>query len=134
VLPFDSSTSTDYFVLLFSREEQMERRNIREAIAEAETAPLSFEPKTRAQYVRDMVKTVEDAIAEGKTKPEIKEQVPDFARDYTNLFDMLTEPNYNKQMLKTMLALLDQMGTGNLTQHQASVIVGQRVADAYIKK
>lgn len=112
----------------------MERRNIHEAIAEAETAPLSFEPKTRAQYVRDMVKQVEAYIADGKTKPEIKERMPEFARDYTNLFDMLTEPNYNKQMLKTMLTMLDQMGTGNLTQHQASVIVGQRVADAYIKK
>jgi hypothetical protein len=34
---------------------------------------------------------------------------------------------------RTMLAMLDRMGSGDLTQHQASVIVGQRLHDTYIK-
>jgi hypothetical protein len=47
---------------------------------------------------------------------------------------MVTQPGgYNKQSLKTMLVMLDRMGSGELSQHQASVIVGQRLADTYIK-
>lgn len=112
----------------------MERRNTRQAMEEAANRPLDFEPKTRAQYVRDCIKLVEDYQAEGLTTEEIKEKVPTFAKHYTNLFEMITMPGgYNKQSLKTMLALLDRMGTGELTQHQASMIVGERLAETYIK-
>ena len=36
-------------------------------------------------------------------------------------------------MLKSMLALLDRMGQNSLSQHQASVIVGQRLAEKFIR-
>lgn len=112
----------------------MGRRNTREAMEEAANRPLDFEPKTRAQYVRDCIKLVEDYQEDGLSADEIKEKVPLFVKNYKNLFEMITMPGgYNKQSLKTMLALLDRMGTGELTQHQASVIVGQRLADTYIK-
>ena len=65
---------------------------------------------------------------------EIKSKMPTFYQNYKNLFDMITNSRgYNKQDLKTMLAMLDRMGSGELTQHQASVIVGKRIADQYIK-
>ena len=111
-----------------------QRRNTREAMLEAANRPLDFEPKSRALYVRDMCKKVEDYLAAGKGPEEIKALVPDFVRGYKNLFEMLTQPGgYNKQSLKTMLAMLDRMGAGELTQHQASVIIGKRLADTYIK-
>ncbi len=112
----------------------MERRNTRQAMEEAANRPLDFEPKSRAQYVRDCIELIETYQKERLTTEEIKEKVPTFARDYKNLFEMITMPGgYNKQSLKTMLAMLDRMGTGELTQHQASVIVGERLADTYIK-
>jgi hypothetical protein len=116
-------------------QERMEqRRNTREAMEEAATRPLDFDPKTRAQYVRDCVKQVETYQAEGLNYDQIKAKMPTFVRDYKNLFDMITNSRgYNKQDLKTMLAMLDRMGSGELTQHQASVIVGKRIADQYIK-
>lgn len=111
-----------------------QRRNTREAMEEAANRPLDFEPKARAQYVRDMVKKVEEMMRENKTTEEIKADIPAFVRDYKNLFEMLTKPGgYDKKSLQVMLTMLDQMGTGNLTQHQASVIVGQKLADTYIK-
>jgi hypothetical protein len=111
-----------------------DRRSDAERMAEAATRPLDFEPKARAQYVRDCIELVEKYQKEGLTTEEIKDKVPTFVRDYKNLFEMVTQPGgYNKQSLKTMLAMLDRMGTGELTQHQASVIVGQRLADTYIK-
>lgn len=112
----------------------MDRRSDAERMAEAATRPLDFQPKERAQYVRDSIALVEVYQTQGLTTEQIKEKVPTFVRDYKNLFDMVTQPGgYNKQSLKTMLALLDRMGSGELTQHQASVIVGQRLADTYIK-
>lgn len=110
-----------------------ERRSLRESIAEAEAAPLNFMPKERAIYVRTMIATIEQYQSEGKTTEEIKERVPEFARDYKNLFEAATDPSgYSKQNLKTMLALLERMGEGSLSQHQASVIVGKKLADQYI--
>ena len=110
-----------------------DRRSDAERMAEAANRPLDFQPKERAKYVRDSVVLIEKYQQEGLTTEQIKEKVPTFVRDYKNLFDMITMPNYNKQNLRTMLAMLDRMGSGELTQHQASVIVGQKLADTYIK-
>jgi len=116
------------------RHPSQDRRSDAERMAEAATRPLDFEPKARAQYVRDCIELVEKYQNDGLSTEEIKDKVPTFVRDYKNLFEMVTQPGgYNKQSLKTMLAMLDRMGTGELTQHQASVIVGQRLADTYIK-
>jgi len=112
----------------------MDRRSDAERMTEAANRPLDFQPKERAKYVRDSIELVEKYQKDGLTTEEIKEKVPTFVRDYKNLFEMITQPGgYNKQSLKTMLAMLDRMGTGELSQHQASVIVGQRLADTYIK-
>lgn len=112
----------------------MDRRSDAERMAEAANRPLDFQPKERAQYVRDSITLIETYQQQGLTTEEIKEKVPTFVRDYKNLFEMVTQPGgYNKQSLKTMLVMLDRMGSGELSQHQASVIVGQRLADTYIK-
>lgn len=112
----------------------MDRRSDAERMAEAASRPLDFQPKERAQYVRDSIALIETYQQQGLTTEQIKEKVPTFVRDYKNLFEMVTQPGgYNKQSLKTMLVMLDRMGTGELSQHQASVIVGQRLADTYIK-
>jgi len=50
------------------------------------------------------------------------------------LFEMITQPEgYDKAQLQGMLALLDKMGTGRLTQHQASVVVGKQILEKYHK-
>ena len=116
------------------REMERDRRSDAERMAEAANRPLDFLPKQRAQYVRDSIALVEVYQTQGFSTEQIKEKVPTFVKDYKNLFEMVTQPGgYNKQSLKTMLAMLDRMGSGELSQHQASVIVGQRLADTYIK-
>jgi len=111
----------------------MERRNITEAIAEAEAKPLEYDAQVRAVYVRSMVSTIGGHIEDGKTKEEIGLLVGNFTVKYKNLFETLTQTGgYNKQNLTTMLALLDRMSQGELNQHQASVIVGQKLAEKYI--
>ena len=111
-----------------------QRQNTREAMEEAANRPLDFDPKTRAKYVRDCVAQIEAYQRDQLNTEQIKAKMPLFVRDYQHLFEMITNPfGYNKQDLKTMLAMLDRMASKDLTQHQASVIVGKRLAEEYIK-
>jgi hypothetical protein len=92
------------------------------------------EAKDRVRYVRAMVAKCEEMTAALHTPDAIKAAVPEFARDYPHLFEAVvsTEP-YSKQSLRTMLAMLDRMAEGTLKQHQASVIVGERLVQTFVK-
>jgi len=69
---------------------------------------------------------------EHKTIDEIKERLPEFARDYKHLFDVITSPDgYDAGNLQVMITMLEHMNNGNLTQHDASVIVGKRLYSKY---
>jgi hypothetical protein len=102
-----------------------------------EEPAIPIEPdvaKARATYVKAQVEKVKAMKGAGKTAEEIKAEVSRFAEDYPALFKMLmSSDNFNEASLKTMLALLERMGTGEMSQHQASVVVGQRLHDVYIK-
>jgi hypothetical protein len=102
-----------------------------------EEPAIPIEPdiaKARATYVKAQVERVKELKGAGKTSEEIKAEVSRFAEDYPALFKMLmSSDNFNEASLKTMLALLERMGTGEMSQHQASVVVGQRLHDVYIK-
>jgi hypothetical protein len=90
--------------------------------------------KDRASYIKANVEKVNKLKAEGKTKEEIQEEVSRFSVDYPALFKMLMNTEtYNEASLRTMIVMLERMGSGQLTQDQASVIVGQRLHDTYIK-
>jgi hypothetical protein len=90
--------------------------------------------KARAAFVRSQVEKVQELKAAGKSDIEIREAVSRFADDYPTLFKkLLANDDPNDTSLRTMLLMLDRMGSGELSQHQASVIVGQRLHDKYIK-
>jgi len=90
--------------------------------------------KARNVYIRDNITIIEAMKNAGKSKEEIDAKVPRFIKDYPALYKMLMKGgSANDGSLKTMLAMLEKMGEGQLTQHQASVIVGQRLHDVFIK-
>ena len=89
--------------------------------------------KARAAYIRATVAKVQALRSEGSSLDAIHEATGTFSKQYPGLFKMLMSDSYNDASLRTMLTLLDKMGTGNLSQHQASVVVGQRLHDIYIK-
>ncbi len=89
--------------------------------------------KARAAYIRDMIDKIKSLRTQGSTLDTIKESTGTFSTQYPGLFKMILEDSYNDASLRTMLALLDRMGTGQMSQHQASVVVGQRLHDIYIK-
>lgn len=109
--------------------------SIEEAITEAQGRKIDFPAEERGKYVRSMVKRVQELQAAGRSIEDITEQLPEFKRDFPYLFEMVTEnTDFDAGSLKTMLTMLDRMGDGSLNHHQATVIVGKRLSDRYIKK
>jgi len=104
-----------------------------------EEPAIPLEPaiaKARSTYIRSNLDMILTLKAAGKTKDEIEKDtgVSRFIADYPALFKMVMKSEgYNEGSLKTMIAMLERMGSGDLTQHQASVIIGQRLHDVYIK-
>lgn len=91
------------------------------------------EAKDRNTYVRDIVARIERYRAEGMPVSEIDTLVPEFKKSFPKLYETLTGPTYDRKSLLTMLFMLEKMGTGQLSQNDASVIVGQRMFDTYVK-
>ena len=84
--------------------------------------------------LKNAIATLRKMKAEDKTRTEMIEAVPDFNRDYPKLFSLLVDKGeFENPSLRTMIAMLDRMGSGEMSQHQASVVVGQRLHDVYIK-
>ena len=114
--------------------ENLNPDGIQAASAEAATRQHTFSAKERAEYVRAMVKRCEAYKEDGLSTDGIKERLPEFARDYPHLFECVTgREEYHAKTLQTMLSMLDKMAEGDLSQHQASVIVGQRLVQTFVK-
>jgi len=109
----------------------IQRQSMEEATAEAESRALDYDPNVRAQYIRSMLQDIALWMSHGDSEETIKERVPQFIEHYPELFKKII----NKQDLapiQSMLAMLDKMGEGNLSQHQASVIIGKKLVDRYV--
>lgn len=104
--------------------------------SEAIPDPISAETaRSRASYVRTMITKIERYLKDGKTKEEIDTlpHIPEFKKKFSKLYDTVMTPGYDKQSLYTMLLLLEKMGRSEMSQHDASVIVGQRLFDKYVQ-
>jgi hypothetical protein len=109
----------------------VQKQTIAEATAEAEARELDYDPSVRANYIRNMLQDIALWMSHGDSEDVIKQRIPDFVERYAELFKKVI----NRQDLapiQSMLGLLDRMGEGNLSQHQASIIVGKKLVDRYV--
>lgn len=106
--------------------------SVREAATVAENEPTRFPATERSVYIKDMITRFERYQVERRTTEEIKTLMPEFVTAYPKLFDMISKSGYDKSQIRTMIAMLERMGSGDLSQHQASVIVGQKLANSYV--
>ena len=100
--------------------------------------PLEAEvAAARTVFINDNIRVVRQLKSQGKSAEEIEKEVPVFARDYPTLYKMVLKINLESEKesapLRTMIAMMDRMGKGQMTQDQASGVVGQRLYDTYIK-
>lgn len=88
----------------------------------------------RTTYIRQTLDQIKQLQRDGKSVEDIRAAHTRFATDYPQIFKMVTKgESYDEASLRTMLLMLERMGTGELSQHQASVIVGQRLHDKFIQ-
>jgi len=112
----------------------LNRDSITSLAAEAENKPLEFNPVERSAYIRKNVQQVREMLRAGHDKETIKSVFPDFAEQYPQLFDMVLRPGgFDEKSLGLMINMLDKMGAGQATQHQASIKVGQHLMNEYVK-
>jgi len=95
------------------------------------------EAASRTVFINDNIRVIRQLKSQGKSADEIEKEVPLFARDYPAVYKMVLKINLESEKesapLRTMIAMLDRMGKGQMTQDQASGVVGQRLYDTYIK-
>jgi hypothetical protein len=111
----------------------VERKKIQEAIKEAETRALDFNPATRASFIREKVGTIELLRRKGLNEKQLEKHadLSDFVEKYPELFKKIISGE-DISMLRNMLDMLDKMGSGNISQHNASVVIGKELASRYI--
>ena len=112
----------------------LDKESVQNAVERAKMEAHTFNAKERVDYIRKMVACVDKYRAQNRSVEEIKGLLPEFYEQYKNLFEMVTaEEGYDESNLNTMLAMLQHMDKGNLSQHEASVVVGKRLYEKYGK-
>lgn len=109
----------------------VERQSYSDAASEAASRSLDFDPNTRARYIREMLRDIPIWLNQGLTEEQIRDKVPDFAEKYPELFQKLIKKQ-DISPIQSMLAMLDRMGEGNISQHQASIIIGKKLVDKFV--
>lgn len=107
------------------------RQTMEEATAEAEARPIEYDPATRAQYIRTMLRDIAQWMAQGDSEEMIRQRVPDFIEAYPELFKKIIQ-RQDLAPIQKMLTMLDRMAEGRLSQHQASIAVGKSLVDRFV--
>jgi hypothetical protein len=110
----------------------VERKSAVEAMAESAARPLDFNPAERSQILKENLRKVLALQDAGATTAEIKDAVPDLVEQFPELYKKITTPGEDLTPLLGMLDMLDKIGAGSITHHNASVVVGQALASKYM--
>lgn len=119
------------FYQMSNRPPPVERQSFTDASNEAASRSLDFDPNVRARYIREMLRDIPLWLSQGLTEEQIREKVPDFSERYPELFQKLIK-NEDLSPIQSMLAMLDRMGNGSISQHQASIIIGKKLVDKFV--
>jgi hypothetical protein len=109
----------------------IERQSYQDAAAEASSRSLDFDPNVRARFIREMLNDIPRWMAQGLTEEQIREKVPEFSDKYPELFTKIIQKQ-DLSPIQSMLAMLDKMGEGSISQHQASIIIGKKLVDKFV--
>ena len=101
------------------------------ASEEAKNAPTLFQPKERAEYVKARVDEARRLRALGQNDEQIKAAMGSFVTQYPTLFQMAMNEPFDERQFNIMLGVLNRMADG-MTQHEASVRIGQVLVDKYV--
>ena len=111
----------------------IDRESISTLSVQALEQPLQFNATERSAFIRSNIKQIRTMLTNGYDPETIKSIFPDFAEQYPNLLEMILRPGgFDERSLGLMINMLDKMGAGQTTQHEASIKVGQHLLDSYV--
>ncbi len=110
----------------------VERKSASEAMAEAAARPLDFDVSERSATLKENLLRIVALQDEGKTVNEIRAELPEFVEKFPEVFKKVTTPGADLTPLLGMMEMLDKMGTGQITHHNASIVVGQALAAKFM--
>ena len=109
----------------------IERQSIEEATTEASSRSLDFNPNVRARFIREMLTDIPRMMEQNMSEEQIRDKTPEFAERYPELFNKIIKKQ-DLSPIQSMLTMLDKMGEGNISQHDASVIIGKKLVDLFV--
>jgi hypothetical protein len=109
----------------------IDRQSIEEATNEASSRSLDFNPNVRARFIREMLTDIPRMMEQNMSEEQIRDKTPEFAERYPELFNKIIKKQ-DLSPIQSMLTMLDKMGEGNISQHEASVIVGKKLVDLFV--
>jgi hypothetical protein len=85
-----------------------------------------------SKEIRRIVKEIRDSK---KSHKEVfyEDKYPDFIDKYPKLFEMCCDQNTDINTLYFMIDMLEKIQKNQMTEHVASVSVGQKLFDSYVK-
>jgi hypothetical protein len=111
----------------------IDRESISTLSMQALEQPLQFNATERSAFIRSNIKQIRTMLINGHDPETIKSIFPEFAEQYPGLLEMILRPGgFDERSLGLMMNMLDKMGAGQTTQHEASIKVGQHLLDSYV--
>lgn len=108
--------------------------SVKKLSEKAANEPTRFNATERSAFIKDHVQKISKMFSDKHSIDDIKAVFPDFCEQYPNILEMITRPGgYDQQSLNIMIRLLEKMGQGRASQHEASIQVGQHLLNAYVK-
>lgn len=99
-----------------------------------EEKSIPIESKESIQYqVKELSNYVELHSKDKDFLMNVSEQFSDFSDKYPTLFKQITYKECDFKQLEFMLHKLENVRLGSISQHDASVQIGQLLVDKYVK-
>lgn len=111
-----------------------DRDSVKNLSEKAANEPTRFNATERSSFVKTHVEKVSKMLKDKHSLDDIKAVFPEFCEQYPNILEMITRPGgYDQRSLDMMIKLLEKMGHGAKSQHEASIQVGQHLLNTYVK-
>jgi hypothetical protein len=88
------------------------------------------EPKS--VRVRRMVAEVENALRT-ETPAQVSANFANYQTEFPRIFEMILSRTYPRDVLNMMIQNLEKMEGGRISQHNASIAVGEVLVDRFVK-
>lgn len=110
----------------------VDRDSVTKLSEEAAKAPMRFNATERSAFIRKHAEQI-TRLSHNHSLEDIKGIFPEFCELYPNLLEMILRPSFDEKSLDLMINMLEKMGNGKASQHEASIQVGQHLLNSYVK-